>query len=80
MATRILISYNFYRSQNIILLLILFQPFENVKPSLSFQDIQKQAAGRIWLMGCSVPNICQDSGVVKNWVCLRHPEGIPVAG
>ena len=57
MATKILISYNFHKSQNVILLLILIQPFDNVKAILSSQDIQKQAVGQIGPLGQALVKI-----------------------
>lgn len=52
-------SYKFHGSQNIILLLI-FQPVENVLKNNkipSLLPIQKQVAGQIWPMHCSVPTL-----------------------
>ena len=44
MDSKILISYIFNMSQNIIIL-IFFQPFKNTKTILSLETIQKQSVG-----------------------------------
>lgn len=40
------------QSQNIILLLIYFQPFKNVKTILSWKVTQKQTEDWIWYGAC----------------------------
>lgn len=46
MDTKIWFSYNLLLPQNIILLLIFFQSFKNIKTILSSKDTQKQAGAR----------------------------------
>lgn len=59
---------------------MLAQPRDDVRPILSSQDIQQQAAGQRLPQAavCQPPG--QDLEVAKNWVCVRPTEWIPVDG
>lgn len=46
-------------SQNIISLLIFFQPFNNVKANFNSQAVQKQMAGQIGLQAVVRPDLDQ---------------------
>lgn len=56
MNTKIGISYNYHVSESTALLLIIFQPFTTIKPILSLQAEQKQAAGQMrpWAVICQL--------------------------
>ena len=60
MHTEIWISYQCPESKN-ILLLTSFQPFKSIKTILSLRAVQngraKRAAGHIWLLGLSLPDL-----------------------